>query len=140
MDVQGKPLDQVTASNRLAHNSFARLKGENDYLRPINSYGGGLGSFAICPLVRIGSKEDTGLDPKEANNRFDAHLSGNRLEVTTSTAGILALYDLQGLLVGQYPIGLGTSELDLSHLALGGYLLKSPSGKAIKIIKSINAN
>ena len=40
------------AQNLLAHNSFARLKGETDYIRPVSYYGGNYGSFMICPLVR----------------------------------------------------------------------------------------
>ncbi len=55
MDVMpNKEMAPEHAQNMLAHNSFVRLKGENDYLRPVSYYGGNYGSCMICPIVRGG--------------------------------------------------------------------------------------
>ena len=45
IDVKPVEMDEAMAGNLLAHNSYCRLKGEDDYLRPINYYGGQLAQY-----------------------------------------------------------------------------------------------
>ena len=62
IDVKPVEMDESMAGNLLAHNSYCRLKGEDDYLRPINYYGGQLGeSFMICPVIDTHTEEGVGI-------------------------------------------------------------------------------
>ncbi|GAD06206.1 hypothetical protein PORCRE_1930 [Porphyromonas crevioricanis JCM 15906] len=136
MDVKGKQLDDVQASNRLAHNSFGKLKGEEDYLRPISHYGGGFGSFAICPIVRIAETIDDGVEKVRPADSFDAHVQeGGALQVFSAQAGSLSIFDLRGAIVATQQIEAGQTLIDLLSLPMGIYLVKGPNGVGIKIIK-----
>lgn len=67
IDVKPVEMDEAMAGNLLAHNSYCRLKGEDDYLRPINYYGGQLGeSFMICPVIDTHTEEGVGIHGVEA--------------------------------------------------------------------------
>lgn len=135
MDLQGKYLNEAEASNRLSHNSFARLKGENDYLRPISNYGGGFGSFAICPIVRIGEPDDTHLNAVPKEDFFEAHLHGDRLKINSSDAGDVVIYNMASEIMAVQQIAQGEQQINVAWLSTGIYLIQGPSGKSIKIIK-----
>lgn len=133
-DIVGKNLGDVNVHNRLAHNSFARLKSEDDYLRPINSFGGGTGSFAICPIIKIAT--ETGISSVEkADTELSAHFEGNMLRITTSSPGQMTLFDSAGQVVGSGKVDGEKSSLNFGGLQKGLYILRGPGNKSVKVIK-----
>lgn len=133
-DVMGAKLDEMDMSNRLSHNSFARLSNEDDYLRPISYYGGGTGSFAICPVIRtqISSHIDkaTGYD----TGAFKASLAGDRLNIQSDRAGRITITDLSGRTLSTAAIPSGRSTIGMAA-GRGVYIIQGPCGKTIKISK-----
>ena len=80
IDVKPVEMDESMAGNLLAHNSYCRLKGEDDYLRPINYYGGQLGeSFMICPVIDTHTEEGVGIQGVEALKPAYAQYKGRCL-------------------------------------------------------------
>lgn len=134
-DLIGRKLNDKEVGNPLCHSSFARLNGENDYLRPISYFGGGTGSFAICPVMRIG--EETGINNvvSSKNTKFNAKMIGNNLAITSSQADNISLYNVAGALLKQIKIATGTSTIDMAGCANGVYILRSASGYSQKILK-----
>jgi hypothetical protein len=133
-DLIGKNLGEVDVYNRLAHNSFARLKSEDDYLRPINSFGGGTGSFAICPIINVSEK--AGIQSVDAaGTELAAHFVGNTLEITTSAAGQITLFDSMGQTVGRGYADGGKCSMTFGGLRQGMYILRGPGNKSVKVIK-----
>lgn len=137
MDVMGKPMDEVTSANMLSHNSFARLKGENDYLRPISSYGGGTGTFAICPLISFpGSLSGVQGVKTSKENSFYAHFVSNTgIEVKSSEDGNVAVYNAAGQMLSQGVISNGRAIVNVSNVGHGIYLVKGPKAKTAKILR-----
>ena len=134
-DQIGIPLSEADANNRLAHNSFARLKGETDYLRPISMYGGGTGSFAICPLVRV-PLETTGIASlrNSDNASFKAVVAQDQLQITTSQAGRVRVLDLAGKTIKSLTVKAGMTSLPISQLNRGLYIVEGPRGESCKVI------
>ncbi len=137
MDVMGKPMDEVTAANMLSHNSFARLKGESDYLRPISSYGGGTGTFAICPLISFpGSLSSVQGVKTSEENSFSAHfVSNSTIEAISSEEGNVAVYNAGGQKLAEGVVSNGRVILNISNAGHGIYLVKGPKNKTAKILR-----
>lgn len=134
-DLKGKTMDEVEQSNLLSHNSFARQDGESDYMRPIASYGGGNSTFAICPVIRSAISE-AGVENVTINktNEFTVTVAGKTINVTTSTAGDVYVYDLAGKMVASQSVVEGETSIDLNDVAGGVYVIKGPQGNAQKVI------
>ena len=137
MDVLGKNMDEVTASNLLSHNSFARLKGESDYLRPISSYGGSTGTFAICPLISFpGALSAIDNASVSSKNTFKAHFAdASNIEVTSSEDGAVAVYDAAGQKLAQGKIVGGRAIVEVANAGHGLYVVKGPQQKVAKILR-----
>lgn len=138
-DVMGKQMDEVTASNLLSHNSFARQKGETDYLRPINSYGGGTGSFAICPIISIPA-DPAGINAPSANKNggFSAHFVDDAvIEVTSADEGSVSVCDASGRTIARGSVVGGNGKITLSSAPCGLYIVSGPGGKSMKILKGV---
>lgn len=133
-DVMGAKLDEMEMSNMLAHNSFGRMKGENDYLRPISYYGGGTGCFAICPVIRTQITSHVEEIKGESLQEFKASFDGDRLNVTSACPGKIMITDLSGRVVQTAAIAAGNSTVAVKA-ASGVYIIKSPCGKTLKIRK-----
>lgn len=134
-DIKGPMLNEVQQANMLAHNSFGRYNGENEYNRPISSYGGGNGSFMICPVVRS-YHSPAAIDNITADaDAFKARFEGAQLVVESATDDILSLYDLSGKLVMQQAISEGTTAIAADAIASGLYIAKTTQGNAVKIAK-----
>ena len=133
-DQIGIPLSEVDVNNRLAHNSFARLKGETDYLRPISMYGGGTGSFAICPLLQI-QLPTTGISSAKTleDNCFKVVVTEGQLDITTAQPGRISVLDIAGKTIKTITAKAGKTVIPVSELPRGLYLVKGPQGKTIKV-------
>lgn len=134
LDQIGTNLSQADSNNRLAHNSFIRLQGETDYLRPISMFGAGTGSFAICPLIRI-PLASTGLSAVGSNESkdFKASHANGILSLTSGQGGNVGIFDTTGKLVKKFNIPAGTTSVTMSDMARGLYIVRGPNGESIKI-------
>ena len=137
MDVMGKPMDEVTSANMLSHNSFARQKGESDYLRPISSYGGGTGTFAICPLISFPGSLSSVQGVKDSKDKtFTAHfVSDSKIEVLDSEDGNVAIYNTAGQKIGQGVISNSRAVVEIPNAGHGLYLVKGSNNKTVKILR-----
>lgn len=136
-DFIGKPLDEMQITNMLSHNSFARLNGENDYLRPINSYGGGVGSFAICPVISLPDVgAGTGVTTADNTGRLSAAFtSDGRLEVTAGGEGTIRVTDMAGKLITAIKVNEGKTVIDMPEAPKGIYIVSDSRGNSTKIIR-----
>ena len=134
-DMKGVKHDEVQQANALAHNSFGRLNGENEYLRPISSYGGGNGSLMICPVVRSYHTPSAVESVSVAVNKLKAYVSGNNLVVESKEDDVVTLYDMTGKAVKQEAVKSGLNTIDASEVASGLYVVKGNSGNAVKVVK-----
>ncbi len=127
------------AQNLLAHNSFARLKGENDYMRPVSFYGGNYGSFMICPVVRGAETPFTPFPSssvaqlKTAAGDMKCMVSGRRAYVTAPD-GTLSVVASDGTAVASATVSGGTASIDLGHLPAGLYILSHSGGMSAKVM------
>lgn len=134
-DIKGAALDEVQQANLLAHNSFGRYNGEYEYNRPIASYGGGNGSFMICPVIRS-YHSPAAIDNITADtDNFNARFIGVQLVVESAFDDTISLYDLSGKLVLSHSINAGTTTIPAEAIASGLYIVKSSQGNAVKIAK-----
>ena len=136
-DMVGKQLDETQVYSLLSHNSFARQKGETDYLRPINMYGGGTGSFAICPIIRI---PDTaaGINAATTTNseRLIARFSdSNTIEVTSPADGRVTIVDAGGATLANGHITNGKAQINVPNAGHGLYIVSGPNGQTAKILR-----
>lgn len=134
-DMKGVKHDDFQQSNALAHNSFGRMSGESDYLRPISSYGGGNGSFMICPVIRSYHTPSAIETVSVAENNFKAYMNGSDLVVESSADDVLTVYDLTGKMVMQESVIEGQNIIATDKMASGVYVVKSACGNAVKIVK-----
>lgn len=137
LDMMGKPMDEVTASNLLSHNSFARLKGENDYLRPINSYGGGTGTFAICPLISFPGSLSAirGVTTSDKVGLKVHFCDDSSIEVLSSVDGRVVVYDVLGQKISMGTIESGRGVISVPSADHGLFIVKGPNDKTAKIIR-----
>lgn len=132
MDVKGAPLEPEDMSNLLAHNSFGRLNGENDYLRPVSYYGGGTGSFAICPVVRTLITSHVSEVGAEEQPSFGAVFRNGVLDVETGVPGEVRVFDMSGRVVCAYDAPQGRSSVRL-NAGKGVWIVRGPKGNTLKI-------
>lgn len=132
MDVQPNiSMEIEDYSNLLSHNSFVRFGNEQDYLRPVNIFGGGFGSFMICPVFRSG--EYVGIDGIAADEgNFTVEREGSLLILGSTAPCTATLYGMDGRRVAQLRVD-GRAEYDASGLPHGIYLLRSSAGKTVKL-------
>ena len=136
-DMVGKKLDLVQNSNLLCHNSFARQKGELDYLRPINMYGGGTGAFAICPVISI-PYTPTGINSATANGskRLVARFcDSNTIEVTAPADGNVTVTEAGGTILAKGKIVDGKAQIAIPGAGHGLYIVSGPHGQSAKILR-----
>ncbi len=133
-DFMGKNLTDEEAASLLSHNSFVRYKGESDYLRPVASYGGGYGSFLICPVM-TDLTTSTSIGKPLQTEGLDVSFRGNTLSVKADGCKRAYVYSVEGvrLAVVRIENGEGTAGLGSSN---GGVLIvKTDNGKAVKITR-----
>ena len=137
-DVKGVELSMEESANLLAHNSFGRLEGEHDFLRPISSYGGGNASFAICPVIRSGiSSVDDPFGAVESVKlpTFQSGANNGNIYIMSAEACNVGIYDIAGALVMSAQVGEGETVLNAQSLKDGIYIVRASNGNAVKIIK-----
>ncbi len=124
IDMKPVEMDEATAGNLLAHNSYCRLEGESDYLRPINYYGGQLGeSFMICPVIDTYTGEGTGVATVDAMKPAHARYEGGVLSLASEGADRAVVYNVGGEKVVQAALADGQAEIQ-ARLAKGIYLVR----------------
>lgn len=137
VDIIGRNMDEETSSNMLAHNSFARLKGEDKYLRPINSYGGGTGSFAICPILRT-PDQGTGIKAIHLNSDDRMHarfIDDSTIMIESEQDGQAIVTDANGKLFGRVQIINGKATVNIPARGHNLYIVSGPKGSIAKIIR-----
>ena len=136
MDVMpNKQMEPEFASNMLAHNSFVRLKGEDDYMRPVSYYGGNYGSCMICPLVRggetpVGSISTVATD---SANPFNVTVDGDNMTITGDDAAF-SIFNMAGQTCLSGNISNGTAQISIAQLSKGIYVVRTSTGHAVKFI------
>lgn len=136
-DFIGKVLGEDQLYKRLAHNSFARMKNESDYLRPIFSYGGGFGSFAICPVLSlpdVGTGIETTTTDKTGNLKARFNEDGS-LEVTSAAPCTLKVTDIAGKTVYSGNINEGNTRINMPSLSKGIYIVSGSKGNSVKVMR-----
>ena len=136
-DMIGKELDEVQSANMLCHNSFARQKGETDYLRPVSMFGGGTGSFAICPLIRIpGAPSGINTTTAEHTRQLTARFSDNStIEVLSPSEGNVSVVDAGGTLLANGKVADGKAYISVPNTGHGLYIISGPNGQTAKILR-----
>lgn len=136
MDVMpNKIMEPENASDKLAHNSFVRLKGENDYLRPVSYYGGGYGSFMICPVVRGGETPYGGVESVKVDRHTALDCSVNNGTVTlTGDDDTFTVYSATGILCHTGAVDNGSYTFSIAGFAPGIYIVRTTAGLAAKFL------
>lgn len=130
MDVMpNKTMDPEYAQNKLAHNSFVRLNGEDDYLRPVSYFGGNYGSFMICPLVRGGETPISNVSSVKTPERLGYKTEGSSI-VLTGNDGRFEVFNISGALCHTGKISEGKALIP--DLLPGIYVARNESGQTIK--------
>ncbi|MDE6527928.1 MAG: hypothetical protein K2L78_02635, partial [Muribaculaceae bacterium] len=122
------------AQNRLAHNSFVRLKGEDDYLRPVSYYGGNYGSCMICPLVRGGETplgSITSVSAERDQIRMTCHVENGTITLTGAD-GDFRIFNLSGIICHSGHIAGGSATITDRALPRGIYIARDSSGQTVK--------
>lgn len=136
-DIVGKTLELEQYSNMLSHNSFARLEGESDYMRPISSYGGGYGSFAICPVISL-PEVGAGIRNVAAGNtgKLKAAFTGEgSIEIETDIDAGIRVADTSGKLIAAKNVKAGKTVVDMPHVSKGIYIVSDSKGNSVKIVR-----
>ena len=138
-DIKGAELTTEQQYNLLAHNSFGRFDGEIDYFRPISNYGGGNGSFAICPVITSGlTRVENPFDGSVEALRlpsFNAGVYNGNIVMMSAEACTVGVYDISGKLVMSAQANKGETVIDAQSLGNGIYVVRASNGNAVKIIK-----
>lgn len=134
-DTKGVELTMEQQYNLLAHNSFGRFEGEYDYFRPISNYGGGNGSFLICPIIRSGISEVDAVESTKVLPSFNAGAYNGNIIIYSQEACDVAVYDISGKLVMNTTVTEGENVLDAQSLGQGIYIVRASNGNAVKIKK-----
>ena len=122
------------AQNMIAHNSFARLKGETDYLRPVSYYGGNYGSFMICPLVRgYETPQQSGIAnvATDTTAAVKCTVSGGTATLTGAD-GAFTVYTISGAVQYSGTIDGGQDSFDTAGWAHGIYIVRDAAGNTAK--------
>lgn len=136
-DIVGKQLDIEQSANMLSHNSFARLNGENDYLRPISFYGGGYGSFAICPVVSL-PEVGAGINNVTTTGAGTLHATfteGGAIEVETTADATIRVADTAGKLIAAKGVKAGKTVISMPNASKGIYIVSDSKGNSVKIAR-----
>lgn len=136
MDVMpNKQMEPEYAQDMLAHNSFVRLDGENDYIRPVSYYGGNYGSFMICPVVRGAETPQSGINTMATSTRqpLQWRINGGQLQVA-GIDGNFTVTNMSGATIANGRIVNGIGTTDAGALGHGVYLLSTDKGASAKII------
>lgn len=121
------------AHNLLAHNSFVRLQGESDYLRPVSYFGGNYGSFMICPIVRGGETPLGAADSVIADKSTSLSCAVEGQTCTLAgTDGLFTVYDIQGRVRLSGRIANGSSTFNTAELGNGIFIVHTESGQVAK--------
>ena len=136
MDVMpNKTMEPEDASNLLAHNSFVRLNGENDFVRPVSYYGGNYGSFMICPVVRGGETPSSALAQVSADYeaKMGCTVDGGVITLT-GVDGHFEVYNMSGMACVAGEITGGSAEIQASALTPGIYVARNAAGQTVKFV------
>ncbi len=134
-DLMGKELDEISVTNRLAHNSFARLATEDDYLRPIHTFGGGNGSLAICPLIRAAETTGIGEIGEGTSAAFSVRLDDGRIQIKTDMEGRFVLMSSSGKTILAKHLNKGYHTIPANGLPNGIYIVRGPNNTTVKVLK-----
>ena len=146
--IPGRVLDIEDYNNALAHNSFVREANENDYLRPVSSFGGSSivnfsplqyrsYNFWICPLVR-GAETPSGIEDVIAADESKISLSreGNNLLVNGVIDGCtISIYGTNGTCHLTATAANGGAIFNISGLTGGVYIVSTSDGASAKFVK-----
>ena len=135
MDVMpNQQMQPEDASNMLAHNSFVRLQGESDYLRPVSYFGGNYGSFMICPIIRGGETPfGASVDIVQSENDLPLDCKVEQGAVTLSgTDGSFSIFNMSGQLCTNGIITGGSCTIPAGCLAAGLYVARNASGQVAR--------
>ncbi len=141
-----RELDMDQYNNALAHNSFVRLDGEGDYLRPVSVYGGSSmapsGNFKsynfwICPMVRGAETDLSGIgEIHTATSRaMNLEREGDNLIVKGVADGIVSVTGLDGTSRTRAKAANGGAIFNISALAPGVYVVTATDGQTCKFVK-----
>ena len=136
MDVMpNKTMAPEDAANKLAHNSFVRLNGESDYLRPVSYYGGNYGSFMICPVVRGGETPVGSINSVKASDipELGCRTEGGSV-ILTGADGTFDVFNIGGTICHSGEITDGNAIIPASTLVPGIYVARNESGQAVKFV------
>lgn len=135
MDIQPNQIMRPQdAQNILAHNSFARLKGETDYLRPVSYYGGNYGSFMICPLVRgYETTQQSGISnvATESATAVKCTVSGD-IATLNGADGTFTVYGISGAVQHIGTADGGEASFNVAGWAHGIYIVRDAKGNTAK--------
>lgn len=136
MDVMpNQEMAPENASNMLAHNSFVRLKDENEYMRPVSYFGGNYGSFMICPLVRGGETPFGSIRELATDIVSPLHVTVGLDEIILSGADApVEIINLTGYVCLKGNITDGSAAFSTMALQKGVYVARSATGQTIKFI------
>ena len=128
IDIKPVQMDEATAGNLLAHNSFCRREGFDDYLQPINYFGAQLGeSFMICPVLDTHTPEGSGVGSVQALKPGRAAYEGGVLSLSSEGAERAVVYNVGGERVVETSLDGGQAEVQ-ARLAKGVYLVRFMKG------------
>lgn len=128
IDIKPVDMDEATAGNLLAHNSFCLYAGDDDYLRPINYYGSGIGeSFMICPVLTTHTEEGTGVQAVEALRPAQARYADGVLSLSSEGAERAVVYNVAGAHVVETDLNGGQADVQV-RLNKGIYLVRFLKG------------
>lgn len=135
MDVMpNQIMKEEDAQNMIAHNSFARLKGETDYLRPVSYYGGNYGSFMICPLVRgYETTQQSGISnvATESATAVKCTVSGD-IATLNGEDGTFTVYGISGAVQHIGTADGGEASFNVAGWAHGIYIVRDAKGNTAK--------
>lgn len=129
-NMQMQPED---AQNMLAHNSFVRIKGESEYLRPVSYFGGNYGSFMICPIVRGAETPLASISmvKNTRNQSLTCAINNGVITLEGADANVM-IYNVAGQACHSGAIVNGTYTFNASLLAPGIYVARTSAGETAK--------
>ena len=128
IDTKGVEMDEVSAGNFLAHNSYCRRDGYKEYLQPINYFGAMPGeSFLICPVLTTHTEEGTGVQAVEALRPAHARYAGGVLSLSSEGAERAVVYNVAGAHVVETNLNGGQADVQV-RLNKGIYLVRFTKG------------
>ena len=128
IDIKGVEMDEATAGNLLAHNSYCRIEGNDEYLQPINYFGAMPGeSFLICPVLTTHTEEGDGVQAVEALRPAQARYADGVLSLSSEGAERAVVYNVAGAHVVETDLNGGQADVQV-RLNKGIYLVRFLKG------------